>query len=256
MIVTLLCGALVGFMLALVGGGGSILATPLLIYGVGMSQPHLAVGTGALAVTFNAFINLLSYARRGHVWWQYAIIFALFGVAGAIAGSVVGKATDGRHLLVLFGLLMLVVSVLMFRERRIVVAAVQPLDRSTIIKSGGVALCTGFASGFFGIGGGFLIVPALILVTGMPTLNAIATSLFVVGALALTTTASYAASGLVDFKISLQFIAGGIIGGAISVVLAKKLSSHGTSLGRVFSVIVAVVAVYMLWNGIMAPLSS
>ena len=250
MIVTLLCGALVGFMLALVGGGGSILATPLLIYGVGMSQPHLAVGTGALAVAFNAFVNLLSYARRGHVWWQYAIIFALFGVAGAIAGSVVGKATDGRHLLVLFGLLMLVVSVLMFRERKTVVPDVKPLDRLTIIKSGGAALCTGFSCGFFGIGGGFLIVPALIFVTGMPTLNAIATSLFVVGALALTTTASYAASGLVDLKISLQFIAGGIIGGAISVLLAKRLSSHGTILGRVFSVVVATVAIYQLWNGI------
>ena len=70
MTAAILCGALVGFMLALVGGGGSILATPLLLYGVGISQPHLAIGTGALAVSFNAFTNFAAYARRGHVWWH------------------------------------------------------------------------------------------------------------------------------------------------------------------------------------------
>ncbi|MEW9526835.1 sulfite exporter TauE/SafE family protein [Agrobacterium radiobacter] len=91
MTAAILCGALVGFMLALVGGGGSILATPLLLYGVGISQPHLAIGTGALAVSFNAFTNFAAYARRGHVWWQHGASFAAFGVVGAVAGSALGK---------------------------------------------------------------------------------------------------------------------------------------------------------------------
>lgn len=250
MIVTLLCGALVGFMLALVGGGGSILATPLLMYGVGMGQPHLAIGTGALAVAFNACANLITYARRGHVWWPYGLVFGAFGVIGAIFGSALGKAINGEQLIVLFGGLMLVVAGLMYRERKLVNAEVRPLDGTMILKTGLAAICTGFTSGFFGVGGGFLIVPALIWVTGMPTLNAVATSLFVVTVLALTTTASYALSGLVDVGVSLQFIAGGVAGGFVAVMLVSKLSKHRMVLGRIFSLVVVTVALYLIWKGI------
>ena len=72
-------GSLVGFTLGLIGGGGSILATPLLLYVVGVSSPHVAIGTGALAVSVNAYANLLGHARKGHVWWRCAIVFALVG---------------------------------------------------------------------------------------------------------------------------------------------------------------------------------
>ena len=76
-------GSLVGFTLGLIGGGGSILATPLLLYVVGVSSPHVAIGTGALAVSVNAYANLLGHARKGHVWWRCAIVFALVGAASA-----------------------------------------------------------------------------------------------------------------------------------------------------------------------------
>ncbi len=90
-------GGLVGFTLSLVGGGGSILATPLLLYVVGVAEPHVAIGTGALAVAANAFVNLGSHALKGHVWWRCAIVFAALGSAGALAGSTLGKAIDGAH---------------------------------------------------------------------------------------------------------------------------------------------------------------
>ena len=103
-------GSLVGFSLGLVGGGGSILAVPLLIYVVGVTDPHLAIGTSAVAVAVNAALNLVAHARSGRVKWPCALVFAGAGVAGAALGSVVGKATDGQKLIALFAGLMIVIA--------------------------------------------------------------------------------------------------------------------------------------------------
>jgi uncharacterized protein len=111
-------GALVGFALGLVGGGGSILATPLLVYVVGVAQPHIAIGTGALAVSVNAFISLIGHARTGNVRWRYSIVFAVVGILGALGGSTVGKFVDGARLLFLFALAMLAVGAMMLQPRR------------------------------------------------------------------------------------------------------------------------------------------
>lgn len=88
-------GGIVGFMLGLLGGDGSILATPRLLYVVGVAQPHVAIGTGALAVSVNAFANFASHAIKGHVWRRCAAVFSALGVLGALAGSSLGKAMDG-----------------------------------------------------------------------------------------------------------------------------------------------------------------
>src|ERR1700680_4419463 len=113
-LLAVLCGALVGFTLGLIGGGGSIMATPLLLYVVGL-PPHVAIGTGALAVAVNAFANFAGHARAGNVRWRSAILFAVIGAAGAALGSLLGKTFDGRQLLFLFAILMSVVGVLMLR---------------------------------------------------------------------------------------------------------------------------------------------
>src|SRR6201996_9608616 len=114
-VLAILSGALVGFTLGLIGGGGSIMATPLLLYIVGL-QPHVAIGTGALAVSVNAFLNFAGHARAGNVQWRSAILFAAFGVVGAAIGSGLGKAFDGQRLLFLFAILMMVVGVLVLRR--------------------------------------------------------------------------------------------------------------------------------------------
>lgn len=85
-------GGIVGFMLGLLGGGGSILATPLLLYVVGVSRPHVAIATDALAVSFNAFANFTSHALKGYVWWRCGVVFSALGVIGALIGSSLGKA--------------------------------------------------------------------------------------------------------------------------------------------------------------------
>ena len=108
-IMALLSGSFVGFTLGLIGGGGSIVATPLLLYAVGLS-PHMAIGTGALAVSANAFVNFAGHARAGNVRWNVAAIFAITGVAGALLGSTLGKAVDGQRLILLFAVMMVVIS--------------------------------------------------------------------------------------------------------------------------------------------------
>src|ERR1700745_1789903 len=110
-------GALVGFSLGLVGGGGSILAVPLVVYVVGVSDPHVALETSAIAVPATAAINLSNHARNGTVRWSCALMFAAAGMAGAFIGSIFGKMLDGQKLLALFAVLMLVIAVLMLKSR-------------------------------------------------------------------------------------------------------------------------------------------
>ncbi|MDA9531261.1 MULTISPECIES: sulfite exporter TauE/SafE family protein [unclassified Bradyrhizobium] len=239
-------GALVGFSLGLVGGGGSILAVPLLVYVVGLNDPHVAIGTSAIAVAVNAAANLATHARSGNVKWRCATIFASAGVVGAYLGSTLGKIMDGQRLLALFAVLMMVVGGLMLRNRADLGDPGVRLSRENLPKLMVSGLGVGVLSGFFGIGGGFLIVPALVLATGMPMLYAIGSSLVAVTAFGLTTAANYAISGLIDWQIAFLFVTGGIFGGLIGARLAKSLGSRRGLLTSVFSGLIFAVAIYIL----------
>ena len=166
-------GMLVGFSLGLVGGGGSILAVPLMVYVVGVPEPHVAIGTSAIAVAANAAINLSNHARGGTVIWSCALIFAAAGMVGAFGGSILGKMVDGQKLLALFALVMIVIALLMLKTRARIGLPDVKVSMSNMPAIVGLGLATGTMSGFFGIGGGFLIVPALMLATGMPIMNAV-----------------------------------------------------------------------------------
>ncbi len=232
-------GALVGFSLGLVGGGGSILAVPLMVYVVGVPEPHVAIGTSAIAVAANAAANLSNHARGGTVMWSCALPFAAAGIAGALAGSVLGKMIDGHKLLALFALIMLVIAALMLKTRSRVGLADVRMNRANTPAIVGLGLATGTLSGFFGIGGGFLIVPALMLATGMSIMNAVT-------AFGLTTAASYAWSGLVSWGLAALFVAGGIAGGLAGTRSARHLSERRGALNIVFAIVIIAVAIYML----------
>ncbi|HWA02561.1 MAG TPA: sulfite exporter TauE/SafE family protein [Rhizomicrobium sp.] len=241
-------GSLVGFALGLLGGGGSILAVPLLVYVVGVRSPHVAIGTSALAVAVNAFANLIAHSRAGNVKWPCAAVFAASGVGGAFLGAQLGKAVDGTRLLFLFGLVMLAVAAAMFSPRA---AAGDPevrITRSIAVRLVLIGVVVGFLSGFFGIGGGFLIVPAIMLGSGMATLNAVGSSLVSVGAFGLSTAVSYALADLVDWRIAGFFIAGGVLGGLLGTSLAGRLARRRSTLTRIFACVVVVVAVFVLWR--------
>lgn len=248
-------GSLVGLTLGLVGGGGSILAVPLLVYVVGVSQPHIAIGTSAVAVAASAAANLFTHARMGTVKWPCALVFAAVGIIGAAAGAALGKAVDGAILLSLFGALMVAVGLYMLRPP---VRGENPDVRLTsesaahlLPKLVGLGLPVGFFSGFFGIGGGFLIVPGLVRATAMPLLNAIGSSLVAVATFGLTTAASYAYSGLVDWRISALFVLGGVAGGVLGAWLARRLAREKRILSYVFAGIVVTVGAYIVAKGIL-----
>ena len=242
-----LSGALVGFSLALVGGGGSILAVPLMVYVVGVDSPHQAIGTSALAVAANAAIGLANHARARNVKWRCGLLFAAAGILGALAGSTAGKSFDGEKLLFLFALVMILVGALMLRRREAAAAGDVRLGRDNAAKLGGYGLGAGAFSGFFGIGGGFLIVPGLIAATGMGMLSAVGTSLVAVTSFGLTTALNYAASGLVDWPLAGVFVAGGLAGSLGGAAAARRLSASG-QLAKVFAALIFVVAAYMLWE--------
>lgn len=250
-ILAVLSGAAVGLVLALIGGGGSILATPALLYVVGVANPHMAIGTSALAVSVNAFANLIPHARRGNVKWRCAAVFAAAGVVGATAGAAVGKLTDARILLPLFALLMVVIGAAMLRPRKSEGDGNVRLDARNAPRLIATGAAVGLLSGFFGIGGGFLIVPGLIAASGMTMIQAVGSSLLSVGAFGATTAASYAADGLVDWRIALLFIGGGVLGGLGGARLSSHLAKQRGALQRVFAGVVFAVAAYMLWRSLL-----
>ena len=244
-------GGLVGFTLGLIGGGGSILATPLLLYVVGLA-PHQAIGTGALAVSVSAFSNFAVHARGRNVYWGVAIVFALVGMFGAAIGSSLGKQFDGGRLLFLFAILMVVIGALVLRRRPLAAGSDGHDERTTGLGAlalvGATALAVGGLAGFFGIGGGFLIVPGLLFSTRMPMIYAIGSSLLAVGSFGLTTAANYAVSGLIDWPVAGVYIAGGIAGGVLGTALAVRLAPRRAALNRIFAGLVFVVAAYMLYR--------
>ncbi|MGV3553654.1 MAG: sulfite exporter TauE/SafE family protein [Croceibacterium sp.] len=245
----LAAGALIGFVLGLVGGGGSILAVPLLVYFVGVGSTHAAIGTAAVAVALNAAAGLAGHARAGNVKGRCALVFAAAGIIGAALGAEFGKATDGAALLALFGALMVGVGLAMLRKRK---GEPQPDVRLTRTSAGTLlprlvpaGLGVGGLAGFFGIGGGFLIVPGLLWATAMPISVAIGTSLVVVTALGATTAASYALSGFVDWPLVALLVAGGVVGSVIGRMAGKRLAGAKRALDLGFAALVVAVGVFV-----------
>ena len=250
----LAAGAAIGLVLGLVGGGGSIIAVPLLVYVVGVGSPHAAIGTAAVAVALNALTGLAGHARAGTVKWPCALTFSAAGIVGAALGAQLGKAMDGQRLLALFGAMMIVVGLSMLRPRRSPedpdVRLSRATARSLLPRLLPAGLLVGLLAGFFGIGGGFLIVPALIMATGMPLRIAVGTSLVAVSALGLTTAASYALSGYVEWRLVGLLVAGGGLGAIGGIALGKRLAGAKRAMEIGFAVLVAAVGCYVVVRGL------
>jgi uncharacterized membrane protein YfcA len=249
-LLALASGSVVGFSLGLVGGGGSILAVPLLVYVVGVPSAHVAIGTSAVAVAASAAANLFGHARAKTVKWPCALVFAVSGMIGAAFGAQLGKMVDGTRLLAAFGSLMIVIGLLLLRPRKSGGDPGIKLSGANVLRLLpwliGIGLLVGLLSGFFGIGGGFLVVPGLIAATAMPLINAIGSSLVAVTAFGTTTAASYAFSGLVDWPLAGLFVIGGALGGLLGIRLARHLSGHKNALSRIFAGIVIAVGIYVV----------
>ncbi|MBY9065543.1 sulfite exporter TauE/SafE family protein [Hyphomonas sp. WL0036] len=248
----LLSGAIVGIFLGTFGGGGSVLAAPLLIYAVGVKDPHVALGTSAAAVAAIALVSLAGHWRAGRVKWPCASMFALAGILGSIAGSQVALRVDGTWLLLAFAFAMAAIGLSMFRKPKAEGdpdVHITPAIMARIVPLG---LVTGMAAGFFGIGGGFLIVPGLMMATGMTLSNAMASSLVSVALFGATTSANYALAGHVDLPLVGLVLIGGAAGGLAGVQIARLLAGRVGLARKGFAAMIVAVAVYVGWNALHA----
>lgn len=242
-------GAIVGLLLTLFGGGGSVLATPWLFYVVGVADMHVAIGTSAAAVAVNAATGLVAQARAGKVKWPCATVFAFSGLIGALTGAHFAKQVDGKALLSWFAFAMIAIAVSMLLPKRSEGDPGVHLTPGMVLKLAPVGLMTGLAAGFFGIGGGFLIAPGLMASTGMTLANAGASSLVSVALFGTATSASYAASGLVSWPLFGGLVAGGAIGTVAAVPLSRRLAGNPRLARSIFAVMVIGVAAYILLMG-------
>lgn len=239
---TLLSGAIVGVFLGTFGGGGSVLAAPLLLYVVGVDDPHIAIGTSAAGVAAIAMFSLIGHWRGGRVKWPCAIVFALSGLIGSLLGSSLAKITQGDILMLGFASAMAMIALSMFRKPKTAGHPDVALTPKMVLQLAPVGLVVGLAAGFFGIGGGFLIVPGLMLAVGMTMTNATASSLVSVTIFGAATSANYAVSGMVDGHLVLLLLLGGAAGGALGIVISKWLEGRLDLARAAFATMIILVA--------------
>ncbi len=238
-------GLLIGLFLTIFGGGGSVLAVPWLVYAVGVGDTHVAIGTSAAAVAVNALAGLVGQWRSGRVKWPCATVFAVTGVAGALAGAALGKRIDGTMLLYGFALVMIAIALSMLVSRKSEGDAGVQLHPALMLRLVPAGFAVGAVSGLFGIGGGFLIAPGLMAATGMTLAHASASSLLSVTLFGSATSASYAFSGLVDWALFGALVAGGV-GGVLAGLPLARLLAERTRLARtLFALLIIMVAVYI-----------
>jgi uncharacterized protein len=239
-------GALVGFLLTLFGGGGSVLATPWLIYVVGVADTHVAIGTSAAAVAVNALTGLFAQARAGRVKWPCASVFGLAGLAGALIGAQLAQRVSGSALLHWFAFAMIAIAVSMLIPRKNQGDPNVHITGPIMLRLAPLGLLAGLAAGFFGIGGGFLIAPGLMAATGMTLANAGASSLVSVALFGGATSISYALAGKVLWPLFVALVAGGAVGTLAALPLARRLESRAALARKLFAVLVIGVALYIL----------
>lgn len=244
---SILSGIVVGLSLGLFGGGGSVLAVPLLLYGVGVKDVHVAIGTSAFAVGIIAFVNLFYHKRNGNVKFKKGILFALPGIGGTVIGAQLGLWTSSENLLMFFALFMVLVAVLMLKKKSYKTIQNNSMTSSILILKNNIpvsGLAVGVLAGYFGIGGGFLIVPALMYSGALSITQAIGTSLISVSSFGLMTAGSYIVAEQIDFVISFLFVGGGVIGGIIGTKMSQRISNIKMAKG--FAVMLIGISAYIL----------
>ncbi|MCA9090376.1 MAG: sulfite exporter TauE/SafE family protein [Planctomycetaceae bacterium] len=269
LLLTLVFGVVVGFTIGLTGGGGSIFAIPALTYGLGLPT-HEAIGVSLMSVGATALIGAIQRLWRREVEVPTGLLFAGMGMVGAPLGTMINRMLPDALLLVAFAVLMVLISVHMWRR-----ASGPPADATPVLEPlnsppddtgahcrrspdgrllltsrcgmllASLGFGTGILSGLFGVGGGFVIVPALVLFAGLGIKRAVATSLLVISMISTSGVASYLIAGRpLNLEVSSLFAAGGVVGLILGTLLGRKLS--GPTLQKSFSVAILGVACFIL----------
>ena len=240
LLLALALSALIGVSLGLLGGGGSILAVPILVY-VARVDVHAAIGMSLAVVGTTALVGGLVHARAGRVDLRAAALFGGSGMLGAPLGAQATHAVAPRVLLLLFAALMLAVGGLMLRGK----AGARPgAPRPHPVAVPAAGFGVGLLTGFLGVGGGFLIVPALTLLAGLPIHAAIGTSLLVIAANSAAGVLGHLRQGEMPLGLTAAFTASAALGALAGVRLASSLDP--ARLRRAFAVFVILVGLFLL----------
>jgi len=242
MLLAAVIGALIGLALGTLGGGGSILTVPALVYLLGQ-DPHGAVGSSLMIVGMNALLGAWLHQRAGHVRLRAALLFGAAGITAAFGGARLSRLLPGPALLVLFALLMIAIAVLMLRGKTTQIAAehrAAPVWWRVLL--GGVAV--GFLTGFLGVGGGFLIVPALVLLLGMDMRDAVGSSLVVIAINSAAGILGHLGDGGLNWWLIGLLLGGGVPGLLLGARLARRLPT--TRLRQGFALFVVLLGVTLL----------
>lgn len=243
MLIVALLAILIGVSLGLLGGGGSILAVPVLTYGADLPAKE-AIATSLIVVGTTSLFALVPHARRGHVEWRTGAIFSATAMAGAYLGGLAARWFSGTTLLLLFAAMMVVTALAMFRGRGELKAEhTKPLPVGLVVAEG---LAVGAATGLVGAGGGFLVVPALVILGGMEMHKAVGTSLMVIALKSFAAFAGHAAHVSIDPQLALVVTGAAVVGSIGGAVLSKRVPAQ--LLRKIFAGFVLAMAGYMVWR--------
>lgn len=231
----------VGISLGLLGGGGSILTVPLLAYVAGLDAQH-AIATSLLVVGVTSAVGAITHARAGRVRWKIAAIFGAAAMAGAYGGGRLAHLIPGNILLIAFSVIMIAAAVAMLRGRRdLADESAGPLPVVKIILQGAVV---GTISGLVGAGGGFLLVPALALLGGLPMPAAVGTSLVVISMQSFAGLAGHLSTEAIDWRLAGMVTAAAVLGSVIGGLLTSRVDP--TVLRKAFGWFVLAMAAFVL----------
>lgn len=219
---TIALAVFVGIALGLLGGGGSILTVPLLAYVAGMDAKQ-AIATSLLVVGVTSAVGAVSHARAGRVQWRTGLIFGGAGMAGAYLGGVLARFIPGTVLLIGFALMMIATAIAMLRGRKNVVSS-DIAHRMPVPKILAEGLLVGLVTGLVGAGGGFLVVPALALLGGLPMPVAVGTSLVVIAMKSFAGLGGYLSSVHIDWTVALAVTAAAVVGALIGARVTAKVN--------------------------------
>jgi uncharacterized protein len=237
----LILSAGIGLSLGLIGGGGSIITVPVLVYVLGV-PPHRAIGMSLAVVGSTALVGSLLHHRRGAVAWRTGSLFAASGIASAFLGSKLTRLVSPAVLLLLFAGLMLVVAAVMLTRKD--PADEAPPHARSVPRSVLAGIAVGFLTGFLGVGGGFLIVPALVLFGGLAMKEAIGTSLFVISVNCASGLFGHLSAGDADWRLTLMVAALATAGALAGTALSHRF--HPAHLRRIFAWFVVAVALFLI----------
>lgn len=223
-------GVGVGLVVGALGAGGGILSVPVLVYLLGQDA-HTAAASSLVVVGATAAVSLPHHARGGGVQWRHGALFATASVIGSVLGARASALVPGGVLMILFSAMLAVVGVVMLRKG--LRARREPLTASAAEGAGrgpiaviAAALCTGFLTGFFGVGGGFVVVPMLVLVLELDMRRAAGTSLLIMVITSLSGLLARFGTGIqIDWGLTLVFAGAGMLGGMLGGPLSAGVKA-------------------------------